>query len=69
MSALFVTSITSTLAAMLIESQMVRQEITKKIRYMTTFMDQQNTPPLLAITVREDFIARISEQTRITEHD
>eukprot|EP00971_Amphidinium_carterae_P209192 4150003-Amphidinium_carterae.1 len=69
MSALFVTSITSTLAAILIESQMVREEFTKKIRHLTTFMDQQNTPPLLAIAVREDFIARISREGRITEHD
>jgi len=68
-SALFVTAVTSNLAAILIESQEATQELKKKLRALNAFMDQRGTPPLLAIAVREDFIAHMSAPARLTETD
>mmetsp|Transcript_44345 Transcript_44345/g.102430 ORF Transcript_44345/g.102430 Transcript_44345/m.102430 type:complete len:1085 (+) Transcript_44345:54-3308(+) len=68
-SALFVTSITSNLAAKLIESQEAQQEMKKKLRALNAFMDQRGTPPLLAIAVRENFLHQMSAPAHLTELD
>eukprot|EP00971_Amphidinium_carterae_P024383 481070-Amphidinium_carterae.1 len=68
-SALFVTSITSNLAAILIESQEAQHEMKKKVRALNTFMDQRGTSPLLAIAVRTDFLAQMACPARVTELD
>eukprot|EP00403_Amphidinium_massartii_P006203 CAMPEP_0178382038 /NCGR_PEP_ID=MMETSP0689_2-20121128/6291_1 /TAXON_ID=160604 /ORGANISM="Amphidinium massartii, Strain CS-259" /LENGTH=1023 /DNA_ID=CAMNT_0020002237 /DNA_START=99 /DNA_END=3166 /DNA_ORIENTATION=- len=67
--AIFVTAITSSLAAILIEAQETQQEMKRKDRALTAFMEQRSTPVLLALEVRKDFLARASEAQRITELD
>eukprot|EP00971_Amphidinium_carterae_P141189 2797897-Amphidinium_carterae.1 len=68
-SALFVTSITSNLAAILIEAQEAQQEMKKKVVALNTFMDQRGISPLLAIAVNTNFLARMSSPARLTELD
>eukprot|EP00971_Amphidinium_carterae_P000502 10330-Amphidinium_carterae.1 len=68
-SALFVTSITSNLAAILIEAQEAQQDMKKKVMALNTFMDQRGTSPLLAIAVNTDFQAAMSSPARLTELD
>jgi len=69
LGALFVTSITSTLAAILIEAQEVQQEMKRKDRALTAFMEQNNTPVLLALAVRADFLSQVASAPRLTEGD
>mmetsp|Transcript_33878 Transcript_33878/g.79213 ORF Transcript_33878/g.79213 Transcript_33878/m.79213 type:complete len:1120 (-) Transcript_33878:55-3414(-) len=66
---LFLTSITSTLAVILIESQEGQQERKKKVRALTKFMEQHKTPVLLALAIRTDLVEKISAERRLTELD
>jgi len=69
MGALFVTSITSSLAVILIEGQEGQQERKKKVRVLTKFMEQTKTPVLLALAIRSAVVERISAEKRLTELD
>mmetsp|Transcript_60841 Transcript_60841/g.137110 ORF Transcript_60841/g.137110 Transcript_60841/m.137110 type:complete len:1000 (+) Transcript_60841:120-3119(+) len=69
LGAIFVTTITSNLAAILIEAGEVQQDMKKKDKALTAFMEQRNTPVLLALAVRADFHAKISAAPRLTEID
>jgi len=67
--AMFVTAITSSLAAILIEAQEVQQEMKRKDRALTAFMEQRRTPVLLALAVRKEFLAKCAEAARLSETD
>jgi len=68
-SALFVTSITSMLAAMLIQSQMGKQEQTNSMALLNKFLDQQKINPILSIAVRNQITTRLSVEKHVTELD
>jgi len=69
MGALFVTAITSTLAAILIESQEDRQEMKRNLRKLTLFMEQRDTPVLLALAVRANMLEQAAASPIFTEAD
>jgi len=69
LGALFVTAITSTLAAILIEAQEVQQETKRKDRLLTSFLEQHGTPVLLALAVRNNFLSHVAATPRLTEQD
>jgi len=69
MGALFVTMITSTLAATLIDSQEKQQEMNKKARCLTTYLGQRKTPILLSIAINADFHHKVMSPKPLTELD
>eukprot|EP00403_Amphidinium_massartii_P007386 CAMPEP_0178370010 /NCGR_PEP_ID=MMETSP0689_2-20121128/75_1 /TAXON_ID=160604 /ORGANISM="Amphidinium massartii, Strain CS-259" /LENGTH=1095 /DNA_ID=CAMNT_0019989805 /DNA_START=37 /DNA_END=3324 /DNA_ORIENTATION=- len=68
-SALFVTCVTASLAARLIESQLSGQEQTKAIRKLNKYLLQHKTEPMLAIAIRNQFFSRMRQQRRLSEID
>jgi len=69
MGAMFVTCITSSLAATLINSHEKRQDISKKIQALNAFMRQQKTPVLLSLSVQANFNEKIMAPRHVTELD
>jgi len=60
--AIFLSSVTSSMAAMLIQSQVERQAQTEKLRVLRNFLDQNNISPLLSMSIRSEVMQRMSVQ-------
>jgi len=69
LGALYVTCITSLLAASLISNYEKKQEMFKKMQMLTTFLAQRRTPVLLSLAVQADFHRKLLEQDTVTELD
>mmetsp|Transcript_17997 Transcript_17997/g.42040 ORF Transcript_17997/g.42040 Transcript_17997/m.42040 type:complete len:1060 (-) Transcript_17997:220-3399(-) len=69
LGAVFVTSVTSAMAATLIESHARQQEVNKQVQVLTSFLHQRHTPILLALAVHSDFMARVYEPIGLSEED
>jgi len=69
MGAMFVTCITSTLAATLIASHEKHQENSKKVQALATFMAQRKTPVLLSLSVQANFHQKLLAPKHLTELD
>jgi len=69
LGALYVTCITSLLAASLISNYEKKQEMFKKMQMLTTFLAQRRTPVLLSLAVQADFHRKLLEQDVVTELD
>jgi len=69
MGAMFVTTITSTLAAVLIDARERKQDVNRKMKLLTLYMQQQQTPVLLALAVQANFQKKLVMPKTLTEHD
>mmetsp|Transcript_27005 Transcript_27005/g.62356 ORF Transcript_27005/g.62356 Transcript_27005/m.62356 type:complete len:1082 (-) Transcript_27005:8-3253(-) len=69
MGALFVTSVTSTLAATLIESHEKQHDMHKKVHKLTTYLGQRKTPIFLSMAIGADFQNKVSASKPLTEQD
>jgi len=69
MGALFVTSITSTLAATLIDAHEKQQDMNKKVQSLTTFMAQRKTPVLLSLAIQANFHEKLLAPKHLSELD
>mmetsp|Transcript_31601 Transcript_31601/g.73691 ORF Transcript_31601/g.73691 Transcript_31601/m.73691 type:complete len:1111 (-) Transcript_31601:174-3506(-) len=69
MGALFVTTITSTLAAKVLDVQGRMGETVKQMRVLNGFMGQCKTPVLLALAVKANFTEKMLSPKRLTELD
>eukprot|EP00971_Amphidinium_carterae_P138151 2737602-Amphidinium_carterae.1 len=69
MGAMFVTSITSTLAAALIKSHEKQQDMNHKLHLLTAFMRQQKTPVLLSLAVLVEYKTTLMSTNEIVEAD
>jgi len=67
--AVFMTTVTSGIAATLIESQVKQQEIRKKHRMLTAFLGQRRTPILLSLAVDANFTKKVFEEKALSEKD
>lgn len=68
-TSLFATSITSSLAAMLVRSQMQQQAQKEDIRTLYMFLNQQNVTQLLSVTITQQVVERMTTPTRLSEND
>mmetsp|Transcript_30545 Transcript_30545/g.71319 ORF Transcript_30545/g.71319 Transcript_30545/m.71319 type:complete len:1137 (+) Transcript_30545:102-3512(+) len=69
LGAVFVTSVTSMLAASIIEQQQKQQEMNKKAQILNSFLSQCQTPTLLSVAVLDDFSKKVLEPKPVTESD
>jgi len=69
LGAVFLTSVTSTLAASLIEIHSKQQEMSKKVQTLSSFLAQCNAPSVLAVAVRDDFNRKVLEPKPVSEVD
>jgi len=69
LGAMFVTSVTSTMAATLIESQSRQHDAKTKLQALTTFLHQRHAPMRLALALHSDLIRKLEDTAPVTEHD
>jgi len=69
LGALFVTSVTSTMAATLIESQSRQQDASTKVQALTTFLHQRHAPMRLAMALHSDLMRKLEDPVSVSEKD
>merc|ERR1719282_1266108 len=68
-SALFVSLLTSSLAAMFIRAQMATHDKSEKLRILTTYLDQNRINPILSMSVRNQVSYALTKQARLYDKD
>eukprot|EP00971_Amphidinium_carterae_P001309 25809-Amphidinium_carterae.1 len=69
MGALFLTTVTSTLAARLIEFSETQQDLNRKVQMLTTFMGQKKTPIWLSLAISANFHKKLLAAEPVSERD
>lgn len=68
-SSLFVSLVTSYLAAMLIEAQVVKQKHTEQLRTLSQFLEQRSVRPRLAMAIRREAAIALEKGVWLSDRD